>query len=168
MRTYVFAANYQHFGHWCRISGISKGNPNYQYVSSIEKLLGLSAEDAQFIFYETWREHPDSERLYQQYRIIESYRGIKAIPIDRSPQVESDGIFTAKFWKATAERVVRAFAAGIIALNVTNVTDATSIGWKTVLMAGVAGAGVSLLMALVGSRFGDDTTDPSFIKKEEK
>lgn len=168
MRTYVFAANYEHFRYWCRSNGISDRNKNYQYVAEAHQLWGLKPEYCLFVFYETWADHPNSTDIYMQYKAIESLRGIKAIPIDRSPQVEStDGFFTWKFWRNTLERMVRSFAAGILGLNVTNLADWSNLGWKTVLMAGVTMSVMSLLFALVGSRFGNDTADPSFIKQEK-
>jgi len=68
-RIYVLAENYQHFQHWCRISGI---NPRTaRYVSAPQDLWGVSGQDVTFIKYETWRNHPQAAELDRQLRHAE-------------------------------------------------------------------------------------------------
>lgn len=69
------------------------------------------------------------------------------------------GIFTAIFWKRTAERMVRAFAGGLVG------TTIISAGWKQQLIAAAGVSLTSLVISLVGSQIGDGT-DPSLIKPE--
>lgn len=58
---YVLAENHQHFVHWCRISGFSPEDPHVQYVASPKTIRGINPRLSEFIFYETWRNHPQSD-----------------------------------------------------------------------------------------------------------
>lgn len=75
-------------------------------------------------------------------------------------------MFTAQFWKATAERAIRASAASLVSLWVVGdqALDALSIDWAQA--GGVAaGAGiVSVLLSLVGSAV--STPGPSLLGTE--
>lgn len=69
-RVYVFAANYQHFIHWCRMSGFHPGIATF--VDNPQKLYGITIKDNVFIFYETWREHPFARELEHRYLTLQS------------------------------------------------------------------------------------------------
>ena len=69
-KVYVFAANYQHYKQWCRISGYHPGVA--VFVDNPQKLFGVTAKDNVFIFYETWRDHPLAPRLEEHYFIAQN------------------------------------------------------------------------------------------------
>jgi len=65
-KIYVIAANRVHVDHWCRISGLNSRNDAIIYVSSPKLLYGVDPDSAIFIFYETWRDHPNAHEIEQQ------------------------------------------------------------------------------------------------------
>lgn len=60
------------------------------------------------------------------------------------------GIFTEKFWKACAIRMVRTFAESALAYIGTGAVLIGDVNWLGVLSAGAMGAAISFLMALAG------------------
>ena len=93
MRTYVLAKNYQHYAYWCRISGISPNDPNFRYVQDPSTLFGVSGDEANFIFYETWREHPQASRLYAEVRMAKMKGSSRPVPPTLEQRMENDN-----FW----------------------------------------------------------------------
>ena len=80
-------------------------------------------------------------------------------------QPDTDGIFTVKFWKLSAERMVRAAAAFLGGTQLITIAGA-SVDWKKQLL-GTAGAALaSLVLSLAGSRIGD-SSDPSLLKSPQ-
>lgn len=167
IRTYVLAANYQHFRHWCRSNGINPNSQNYRYVDSEWTLMGVSAENAEFVFYETWREHPKAIEIHDRIMMIEAGRTyVGASPI-RSPQVmeETNGIFTALFWKRTSERMVRAFFIALGAVSSVSAIFEDGFSWQKQLAAAGFAAFGALVVAMGASQFGTNSTDPSFFNQ---
>jgi hypothetical protein len=81
----------------------------------------------------------------------------------RAPEPAED-IVTVSFWKATAERMVRAAAAAALPLLGAGSVNVLSAPWETVLGLSGGAAVVSLLMSLVGSQVGKRGT-PSLLKE---
>jgi hypothetical protein len=57
-------------------------------------------------------------------------------------------IWTVGFWKAAAERAVRAFASGALAGGAAGAVDITSVPWYAALSVGAAAAVIDLLVSL--------------------
>jgi N-acetyl-anhydromuramyl-L-alanine amidase AmpD len=72
-------------------------------------------------------------------------------------------IATVSFWKATAERLVRAFAVSMLSLLGAGVIDIVHVPWTTDLSISAGAAVASLLASLVASQVGDKGS-PSFLK----
>lgn len=75
MRTYVIAANMQHFRAWCHDHNVNPRDHNYVYVRDETVLFGLSPENCKFEFYSVpgyW--HPRFTEIYEQIQIIESMK----------------------------------------------------------------------------------------------
>jgi N-acetyl-anhydromuramyl-L-alanine amidase AmpD len=75
----------------------------------------------------------------------------------------ADDIATVSFWKATAERVVRAFAVSMLSLLGAGVIDIVHVSWTTDLSISGGAAVASLLASLVASQVGAKGS-PSFLK----
>jgi hypothetical protein len=75
----------------------------------------------------------------------------------------ADDIATVSFWKATAERLVRAFAVSMLSLLGAGVIDIVHVPWTTDLSISGGAAVASLLASLVASQVGDKGS-PSFLK----
>jgi hypothetical protein len=75
-------------------------------------------------------------------------------------------MFTKKFWKATLERVIRAFATSLTSVSIIG-SNIVSIDWKSQLLIAAGAAVGSLLLAIAGSQIGDPT-DPSFTNKDSE
>jgi N-acetyl-anhydromuramyl-L-alanine amidase AmpD len=75
----------------------------------------------------------------------------------------TDELTTVSFWKATGERVVRAFAVSMLSLLGAGVIDIVHVPWTTDLSISAGAAVASLLTSLVASQVGDKST-PSFLK----
>lgn len=71
MMIYVLAENHRHFEYWCRISGINpRDSKTVRYVLNRETLMGVDGKNCIFIFYETWRFHPNAMELKAMVEII--------------------------------------------------------------------------------------------------
>jgi len=78
---YVLAKNYMHFRTWCRENDISPNIGNARYVAGPEMLMGIDANKIEFVYYETWREHPQAQEmdeLIQQAKVVAKY--LKPLP----------------------------------------------------------------------------------------
>lgn len=75
----------------------------------------------------------------------------------------ADDIATVSFWKATGERLVRAFAVSMLSLLGAGVIDILHVPWTTDLSISGGAAVASLLASLVASQVGDKGS-PSFLK----
>lgn len=64
-------------------------------------------------------------------------------------------IWTASFWKATAERVVSSFAQGVLAGGVVGVLPVTEVPWWAALAMGGSVAALSLLKCLAAAGTGN-------------
>jgi hypothetical protein len=75
-------------------------------------------------------------------------------------------MFTLKFWKATAERMVRAGAASTLSFWVVGdgILNAANVDWENAAGVFAGGAVVSLLLALSGQAVSGD--GPSFTNQE--
>lgn len=94
---YVMAANYRHFSYWCHSNGIFNFNEHVTYVARPETLWGVIGEESQFIFYETWRQHPQAAAIYTEYQI--AMNRPKYVPVYvRSKTVEPTPIPNNSFW----------------------------------------------------------------------
>lgn len=62
-------------------------------------------------------------------------------------------IWTREFWKATAERCVRAFAAGASGSFVAGATDLAEVPWRAAGTAGLVAAILALLFSLGANSF---------------
>lgn len=164
-KTYVLAKNYQHFQYWCRSNGVNPNSQYYRYVDSERTLLGLSAEEAEFVFYETWREHPDYKAIRDRVFIIEAMRGIASTPIRSIKVEETNGIFTALFWKRTAERAIRMFFISLGAMATGSAVFEDGFSWQKQLMIALLAAFGTVVVAMGGSQFGKNSTDPSFFNE---
>lgn len=71
-------------------------------------------------------------------------------------------MFTAKFWRRTAERAVRAFAAALVGALTAGMALTDVAQWKAALITAGTAALVSVLMSLAGSKVGDPSS-PSFV-----
>ena len=71
-------------------------------------------------------------------------------------------MWTAAFWKDTAERTIRTFAQVMLAMIGTNVVDITSLDWKQMLLAASTAAVITVLTCVVATGVGVKG-DPSFI-----
>lgn len=71
-KKYVLAANHQHFLFWCRQNNIDHRSSNVRFVSNVSQIAGLEPDYAEFIYYETWRQHPQSAELEMYIKMIES------------------------------------------------------------------------------------------------
>lgn len=60
-RIYVLAASYQHFRYWCRKNDVKPGSA--RYVAGPEMLMGIDARHIDFVYYETWIDHPRAQEL---------------------------------------------------------------------------------------------------------
>ncbi len=65
-------------------------------------------------------------------------------------------IWSGQFWKAAAERMIRAFAAGATGAFTAGATNLAEVPWQAALSAGVVAALVSLLISMGGSAVGPD------------
>lgn len=158
-RIYVIAMNYQRFQSWCRDHNISPRSTNVRYVHSAKLLWGTNGVDAEFVFADY--QHPEINIILQEVQIIRSKaEAMLAIYGNEDPQVKEDGMFTSVFWKRTLERVIRSFAASLIAAFTAGNT-VSNIDWQGQLTIAGGAAIVSLLLAVIGTQFGDPT-DPSF------
>lgn len=77
-------------------------------------------------------------------------------------------MFSASFWRATAERAVRAFAGSVVSVLVVGgaVLDVRGVDWGTALGVGGGAALVSVLLSLIASQVGTTTgtpASPSFV-----
>lgn len=76
-------------------------------------------------------------------------------------------MWTAEFWRAAAERAIRAAAACLVSLLTVASFDPTdAMGWRASLIAAGMAALVSLLMSVAAGTVGDPT-DPSFISRKD-
>jgi hypothetical protein len=75
----------------------------------------------------------------------------------------ADDMGTISFWKATAERLVCAFAVSMLSLLGAGVIDIVHVPWTTDLSISGGAAVASLLASLVASQVGDKGS-PSFLK----
>jgi hypothetical protein len=75
-------------------------------------------------------------------------------------------MFTTEFWRDTLERAISTFAQTIIALVGVNISDAVSLDWVAILVAGLIAAGISVLKGLAAGQLGDHT-NPSLAQKYE-
>lgn len=80
-------------------------------------------------------------------------------------------MFTAAFWKATTERMIRTFAASALTTLAGDQVSLLDLNWVEILSVGGGSAVVTLLIALAASRIGPDgpglteTTDRSAITR---
>ncbi|MGK5627527.1 holin [Streptomyces sp. URMC 123] len=63
-------------------------------------------------------------------------------------------MFTAAFWKATAERAIRTFAQALAAVLTAGATDLISVDWKAALSTAGMAALLAVLTALATSGIG--------------
>lgn len=70
-RKYILAENRKHAAHWCKISNL-RLDVEVTYVSSPRILYGLNGEDCDFIYYETWHNHPNADELDDMIRMIKA------------------------------------------------------------------------------------------------
>lgn len=75
----------------------------------------------------------------------------------------ADDMGTVSFWKATAERAVKAFAGAALTLFGAGPLNVLSIDWETTLGLSAGAAVVSLLLSLASSQVGISGT-PSLVK----
>ncbi|MCW2767557.1 MAG: hypothetical protein JWO11_3516 [Nocardioides sp.] len=80
--------------------------------------------------------------------------------------VDTGEMTTVSFWKATAERLVRAFAVSMLSLLGAGVIDIVHVPWTTDLSISGGAAVASLLASLVASQVGDPGS-PSFLKGKQ-
>lgn len=73
-------------------------------------------------------------------------------------------MFTIEFWRDALERAIATFAQTIIALAGVNISDAISLDWVAILIAGLIAAGLSILKGLAASKLGNQT-NPSLTQK---
>jgi hypothetical protein len=59
-----------HFRTWCRENDISPISAYVQYASSPFVIYGLNGNDVEFIYYETWMEHPQAKEIDQAVRVV--------------------------------------------------------------------------------------------------
>jgi hypothetical protein len=72
MRYYIFAANLSHAMYCAKQNGVNPRSQSFVYVNSEEQLHGvLKNENIEFIFYETFYQHPRYLQISEQVRMIE-------------------------------------------------------------------------------------------------
>lgn len=75
-------------------------------------------------------------------------------------------MWTASFWRASAERAVKTAAQSALAFFVVGQTDLLSLDWQAVLCGAGVGAIASLLTSLASEPFGTKGT-PSLVRDGE-
>lgn len=157
MRLYVLAESYRHFVYWCEISGINpRDTKRAVYIGLPEQLQGIRASADQFIFYETWRNHPQATLLAEYVRVVIA----KSLPPEKVKRV--DGLFTKTFWKRTLDRVVSTGAQYVLGTLGTVAVLSTAFDWRALLIGTGFAAGLALLKALAGSKIGNNSADPGW------
>jgi hypothetical protein len=97
-------------------------------------------------------------------RIVEGVHERTAdVVADITHRAVSDEMATSGFWKATAERMLRAFAATLLPLLGAGSVSILDVPWETALGVSGTAAVVSLLASLVASQTGTKGT-PSFLR----
>jgi hypothetical protein len=97
-RYYIFAANARHADHYAKELGLGGINqPNVRYIYSPEQLWGVyKYPNDEFLFYETFWEHPKAHEIYEQFEIIER-TGVRAPYLrEELPMEENKDTF---WWK---------------------------------------------------------------------
>jgi hypothetical protein len=74
------------------------------------------------------------------------------------------GIFTWTFWKRTLERMIRAFAGSLLSVMTMDGFNLLSASWGVMFATAAGAAMITMLLSLIGSNFGNDNKDPSFVK----
>ena len=149
-----------HFRTWCRINDQNYTDKNITFVAHPTTLWGADPY-SNFVFYETWHENPQATEIDREYQnLIQLKRHITPTEVKME-----EGIWTAKFWKNTVERMIRSAAAAMISVASLNALGAIDIdNALAVVNAGGVAAIMSMLFALGGSQFGRDPSDPSVLK----
>jgi hypothetical protein len=75
-------------------------------------------------------------------------------------------MWTAAFWKATAERTIRTVAQSLIALIGTNTVQITDLDWVQMLLASATAGVLTVLTCIVATGVGDKGS-PSLLKEEK-
>lgn len=112
-RKYVLAKNYVHFRAWCRQNDISPVSAYVRYASSPDVIHGLDGNDVDFIYYETWMEHPQARELDQAVRTVKTLTNNKEQ--DMQPTPIPDNSFWYKLTKLEPA-VYRGLIVAIVAL----------------------------------------------------
>src|SRR6185503_8790813 len=127
---YVLAENYRHFVHWCNISGLNPNGNDARYVSEPHKLWGVNADNNTFIYYETWRNHPNATELNSQIVRIQAISKLIKSDVQPLPVVRRKNfMFTWEFWKQALERLIRAFATSLLTLTGADAFNVVSTNW---------------------------------------
>ena len=67
-------------------------------------------------------------------------------------------MWTAIFWRSTAERTIRTIAQSLLALIGTNVVAITDLDWPQMLMASATAGVITVLTCVVAANVGDKGT----------
>lgn len=71
VKKYLLAENRKHAVHWCKISNL-RIDRDVIYVSSPRILYGLVNNTCDFIYYETWQNHPNAQEIHDMVQMIKS------------------------------------------------------------------------------------------------
>ncbi|HEY9660346.1 MAG TPA: holin [Allocoleopsis sp.] len=139
------------------MSGINpRDTKRVVYIGLPEQLQGIRASADQFIFYETWRNHPKADLIDDYVRaVIAKSHFVKKVK-------RVDGMFTKTFWKRTLDRVVSTGAQYALGTLGTVAVLSVAIDWRALLIGTGFAALLSLLKALAGSKIGNNSADPGW------
>lgn len=101
MRYYIFAANYQHAVSCAKKNGLYLNNrtSGVRYINHEQQLLGiLKNENIEFIFYETFHQHPRYFQISEQIRLIE-HKSDSMMPVYRKEEHKMEEPTDTFWWK---------------------------------------------------------------------
>jgi hypothetical protein len=76
-------------------------------------------------------------------------------------------MWTALFWKATAERALKTFAQSFVATIGIGATDLLNIGWQQALSVAGLATLISVLTSLASAKLSGDPESPSLVAGEK-
>lgn len=127
----------------------------HQVALMVEQLVNQPRQQVQL--------HPDTVQRFTAAVVAGVHEKTEATVADITHRAVVDEMATSGFWSATAERMLRAFAATLLPLLGAGSVNILDVPWETALGVSATAAVVSLLTSLVASQTGAKGS-PSFLK----